>query len=142
MGKYDQYISYVPKPDKPGDIINTAIQRKIAWTEDSFIPGAPYFEIMWFCGPREPRPATHTHTFYEILGFIGGDPENVTDLGATVKFLFGDEWYTFTKSVLVYVPAGIPHSPMIIEDVKRPFIHFSGGPNVPYIRETVEESGA
>ena len=140
MGKYDHLISYVPKPDKPGDIINTAIQRKIAWMEESFVPGAPYFEIMWFCAQREPRPQTHTHTFYELIGFIGGDPDNVEDLGATVKFLLGDEWYTFTKSVLLYIPAGLPHSPIIVEEVKRPFIHFSGGPNVVYEREATEEA--
>ena len=141
MGKYDHLISYVPKPIKPGDFPNTDIQRRIAWMDESLISGAPYFEIMWFTAPREARPPTHTHEFDEFLGFIGGDPDNLTDLGATVKFLFDDEWYTFTKSVLVYVPKGIPHSPMVIEDVKRPFIHFSGGPNVVYSRESTEKAG-
>ena len=133
MGKYDHLISYVPRPDRPDEIVNPDIMRKIAWTEDRFMPGAPYFEIMWFCAPREaPRPPTHTHTFDEIIGFIGGNPDDPTDLGATVKFLIGDEWHTFTKSFLMFIPAGLPHAPMVFEDVKRPFIHFSGGPNVSY----------
>ena len=132
MGKYDHLISFVPRPERPGEVVNRDIMRKIAWTEDSFMPGAPYFEIMWFVGPREPRPPSHTHTFDEIVGFIGGDPEDPEDLGGTVKFKIGDEWYTFTKSVLIYVPAGIVHSPIVIEEVRRPLIHFSGGPNVRY----------
>jgi len=140
MGKYDHLISYMPRPDKPGEILNTDIQRKIVWMDDSLIKGGPYFEIMWFCAPRPARPPTHTHTFDEILGFISGDPDNYTDLGATVKFLINDEWYTFTKSVLLYMPAGLPHSPIIVEEAQRPFIHFSGGPNVVYTREPSEEA--
>ena len=127
MGKYDHLISYVPRPDKPDEDLRWEVMRKIAWTEDSFMPGAPYFEIMWFCGPRAARPATHTHTFDEILGFIGGDPEHPAELNAVVKFLIGDEWYTFTKSVLIYIPAGLEHSPIIVESAEKPFIHFSGG---------------
>jgi len=127
VGKYDHLISYTPRPERPDEIVNREIMRKIAWLEDSFMPGAPYFEIMWFCNPREPRPPTHTHTFDEILGFIGSDPENPAELNATVKFLIGDEWYTFTKSVLIYIPAGLEHSPIVIESVNKPIIHFSGG---------------
>jgi len=137
MGKYDHLISFSPRPRDSGSKADPNISRRIAWTEESIIPGAPYFEIMWFCAPTEPGPATHTHTFDEIIGFIGGDPDNPADIGATVKFLLGDEWYTFTKSVLIYVPKGLQHSPMIFEDVKRPFIHFSGGPNVSYIQNPV-----
>ena len=138
MGKYDHLISFTPRPSHGGANDDPSISRRIAWTEESVIPGAPYFEIMWFCAPTDPGPPTHTHTFDEIIGFIGGDPDNPADIGATVKFLLGDEWYTFTKSALIYVPKGLPHSPMIFEDVKRPFIHFSGGPNVSYAQDPVE----
>ncbi|MCL1829260.1 MAG: hypothetical protein FWG32_07170 [Oscillospiraceae bacterium] len=134
MGKHDHLISYVPRPDRPDEKVDPNVMRKIAWMEDSFMKGAPYFEIMWFCSPREPRPPTHTHTFDEYIGFIGGDPDHPEDLNATVKFLLEDEWYTFTKSVVFFIPAGMPHSPIIIEEVKKPFIHFSGGPNVSYTR--------
>ena len=136
MGKYDHLISYTPRPDRPDETVNWDVMRKISWTEDSLIPGAPYFEIMWFCGPREPSPKTHTHTFDEIIGFIGGDPENPKDLGAVVKLFIGDEWYTFTQSVLVFIPAGLPHAPMVIESVSRPIIHFSGGSAANYISAT------
>ena len=133
MGKHDYLISYVPRPERPDEIVNWDIMRKIAWTEDSFMPGAPYFEIMWFVGPREPRPPSHTHTFDEIVGFIGSDPDNPKELCGIVKFKIEDEWYTFTKSVLFFIPAGMVHAPMVIEEVRRPLIHFSGGPNVSYV---------
>jgi len=135
MGQHDHLISYLPRPNRPDEVTNPDIMRKIAWMEESYSHGAPYFEIMWFCAPREPRPPAHTHSFDEHLGFIGGDPEHPEELYATVKFKIEDEWYTFTKSVILFVPAGMMHSPIIIEEVKRPFIHFSGGPNVIYTQE-------
>ena len=127
MGKYDHLISYVPRPEQPGHVANWDMLRRIVWTDDSFMPGAPYFEIMWFCGDTEPGPPTHTHDFDEIIGFLGGDPEQPEELNATVQFLIGDEWYTFTKSVMFFLPAGLEHAPMIIKSVKKPIIHFSGG---------------
>ena len=134
MGKYDHFISRVPRPERPDEIVDLSVLRKIAWMEESLIHGAPYFEIMWFMSPTGPRPEAHTHTFDEHLGFIGGDPEHPEELNATVKFMIEDEWYIFTKSSLLYIPAGIKHSPFIIEDVKKPLIHFSAGPNVSYNR--------
>ena len=125
MGKHDHLISFVPKPDNP-QRGHEAIMRKIAWMDGSFMPNAPYFEIMWFTGDRDPNPPTHTHTFDEIFGFLGGDPEHPEELNATVKFFIEDEWYTFTKSVVFHVPAGMEHAPMVFENVKKPFIHFSG----------------
>ena len=133
MGKYDHLISFEPRPVRPGMIDNPGIIKRIAWTEESIMPGAPYFEIMWFFAPEDPTgPPTHTHTFDELIGFIGTNPDDPSDLGAKVSFLLDDEWHTFTKSALLHIPAGLPHAPMLFEDIKRPFIHFSGGPNVVY----------
>ena len=135
MGKHDHLISFVPRPDRPDENVKLGDMRKIAWMDGGFMQGAPYFEIMWFCAPREARPPKHTHTFDEFLGFIGSDPDNPSDLNAVIKFQIEDEWYTFTKSVVLFIPAGMAHSPIIIEEVNKPIIHFSGGPNVVYTRE-------
>ena len=127
MGKHDHLISYVPKPDNPNEAASLGSKRKIAWMERSFMPGAPYFEIMWYFKTTEPGPQPHTHDFDEVFGFIGGDPDNPTELNGIVKFKIEDEWYTFTKSVLLYVPAGMLHSPIQFVAVEKPIIHFSGG---------------
>ena len=127
MGKHDDLISYIPKPDRPGENVSWDSIRKIVWMDNSFMPGAMYFEIMWYCGPRDPGPPPHTHDFDEIIGFVGGDPSSPKDLNAVVKFKLDDEWYTFTQSVLIFIPAGMEHSPMHIVSVEKPFIHFSGG---------------
>ena len=138
MGKYDHLIADAPRPLTPGRIVRPDITREIVYMEDSIFPGAPYFAICWYMAPREPSPPTHTHTFDEVIGFVSGDPENLTDLGGTVRFMMGDEWYTFTRSVVIHVPAGMPHSPIIVDEVRRPIIHFSGGPpNASYIVDLV-----
>jgi len=129
MGKHDNLISFVGKPDDAHKDMNWTGINRIAWMDDSLIPGSLYFEIMWFTTPREPGPPPHTHDFDEIIGFIGGDPDNPGDLGGEARFMLEGEWYTFTRSGLIFIPAGMEHSPMHIVSVDRPFIHFSGGPS-------------
>lgn len=104
IGKYDHLITFDPRPERPGKETDPSIMKKILWMDASLMHGAPYFVIMWFVKPREPAPPTHTHNFDEYIGFIGTDPNNAGDLGATVKFLIEDEWSVITKSaVLQYV---------------------------------------
>jgi len=34
---------------------------------------------------------THSHDFHELLCFIGGNPQNLNDLGAEISICLGDE---------------------------------------------------
>jgi quercetin dioxygenase-like cupin family protein len=126
----EDLVSYRTRPVIPGRETPDSIMRKIVWIDDCHIKGAPYFEIMLFIKPREPLPPTHIHDFDELIGFIGSDPEKPDELGGTVRFSIEDEWLELTKSSVIHVPAGLRHSPFIIEKMSRPIIHFSGGPNV------------
>ncbi|MDR0838951.1 MAG: hypothetical protein LBN99_04840 [Oscillospiraceae bacterium] len=99
------------------------------------LAGAPYMEIMWFKTPNDTGPAPHEHDdFDEFIGFLGTDPEHPGELGATVEFYIGDEAVTVTKSSLVYIPRGVRHSPIIVPEMSRPIIHFSGGNGGDYAR--------
>ena len=51
-----------------------------------------------------------------------------------LTFEIGDEVVTVTKSCLVFVPAGLEHSPILVPKLERPIIHFSGGNGGDYIR--------
>jgi quercetin dioxygenase-like cupin family protein len=127
----DKLVSYMVRPVIPGKETPETIMKKIIWIDDCHIKGAPYFEIMFFMSPREPLPPTHVHDFDELLGFISSDPDDPENLGGTVRVMIEDEWLTLTKSSVIYVPAGLRHSPFVIEKMSRPIIHFSCGPNVP-----------
>jgi len=139
---YEKLVSYKVRPVMPGKETPETIMKKIVWIDDSYIKGAPYFEIMFFINPREPLPPTHVHDFDELLGFVGSDPDDPENLGGTVRLMIEDEWIELNKSSVIYVPAGLRHSPFVIEKMSRPIIHFSGGPNVTYMSSTrpIEDS--
>ena len=123
----EKYVSYEPRPFMPGKETDPSILRKAVWLDSSVIPGAPYIEFAWFLKPREPKPPTHIHDFDEIVGFIGSDPDDPNDLGATLNFNYDGEAISTDRSVIFYMPAGVHHCPFQIGDMKRPILSFSGG---------------
>ena len=64
----------------------------------------------------------HSHDFPEMLCFIGGNPEDVTDLGAEIDFTIGGETHTITKTAIVSIPSNVEHCPIIFKKVTKPMI--------------------
>jgi mannose-6-phosphate isomerase-like protein (cupin superfamily) len=77
------------------------------------------------------------HDFDEIIGFIGNDPQNPTDLGGEVEFWIEDEKFMLTKSCLVYVPAGLRHCPLRVTRVDRPFLFLAFSSTSKYVKDGV-----
>jgi uncharacterized RmlC-like cupin family protein len=124
-------------------IINLPFTRKGAWsygptnTDDSgghlaFINGRdPGFDFLIMCesikkapyrfGPNPETP--HVHPKPEILFFIGTNTEDLTDLGGEAEISIGDEKeiHVFDKSTAIVLPGGVPHCPLTITKVDRPF---------------------
>ena len=69
-------------------------------------------------------PMTHSHDFHELLCFIGGDPENIDDLGAEISICLGDELeeHIITSATVVSMPPGLKHCPLIVKKVTKPFV--------------------
>ena len=67
---------------------------------------------------------THSHDFHELLCFIGGNPENINDLGAEVHICLGDELeeYVITTATIVSIPPGMKHCPLRVTKITRPFV--------------------
>ena len=67
---------------------------------------------------------THAHDFHELLCFIGGDPENIDDLGAEISICLGDEReeHIITSATVVSIPPGLKHCPLIVKKVTKPFV--------------------
>ncbi len=108
---------------------------RLLWIDDKKLKGAPYLESVWFHTVNDTGPETHTHDFDEIIGFFGDDAEHPEELNAELSFQIGDETVTFTKSCLIYIPRGIPHSPILVPKLERSLIHFSGGNGGDYIKK-------
>lgn len=109
--------------DSQGDII----RRNVILLNGDVIEGAPYFTYTWFYKATGKMQKSHTHDFDEHIGFVGSNPDDPTDLGATVEFMIDGELLTITKSTVLFIPAGVPHCPYEIKDVKRPLAHWSAG---------------
>ncbi len=64
----------------------------------------------------------HAHDFPEMLCFIGGNPLDVTDLGAEVEFTIDGEKHLIKTATVVSIPGGVDHCPIVIKKVTKPFI--------------------
>jgi len=80
------------------------------------------------------------HPHDEILGFIGTNPDDNSDLGAEATLWIGDEKYVITKSFMAFLPKGLVHCPLTVINVKRPILHFdiqlaSGRPEFTWVKD-------
>ena len=66
----------------------------------------------------------HSHPFDEFLLFIGSDLKNLRKLGGVVEIGLGDEWekHTINTTSVVYLPNGLPHAPVNVKKVDKPFL--------------------
>jgi uncharacterized RmlC-like cupin family protein len=73
-------------------------------------------------GPIPDKP--HTHPKPEILIFMGIDCNDLSELGGEVEIALGDEMerYVFNTPTVVYCPADLPHCPLTITKVDKPFL--------------------
>jgi len=67
---------------------------------------------------------THSHDFHELLCFIGGNPENINDLGAEISICLGDELeeHIITSATVVSIPPGLKHCPLVVKKITKPFV--------------------
>jgi hypothetical protein len=66
----------------------------------------------------------HTHKFDEFLCFLGGNLENMFDFDATVELYMGEEseLYLIEQATIVYIPAGLVHTPLTFKRVAKPIL--------------------
>ncbi len=101
------------------------------------VPGAYYLEtcMMLRTGSTPDLQVPHTHDFGEYLLFLGTDPDDHFDLHGEVELWVGDEKRTITRTTAVFVPAGVPHCPLVVHRVDRPFMFITTGDGTDYTRE-------
>ncbi|MFH1647501.1 MAG: hypothetical protein ABID71_07460 [Chloroflexota bacterium] len=89
--------------------------------------GNKNFALSWWpiSQPFEMVKDTHAHDFDQFLMFVGGDINNMLDLGGEVELTLGEEGkplekFVFTKATMVFVPAGLLHCPLNFKKVNDP----------------------
>ncbi len=113
-------------------------KKRIHWMDDNNMPGCMQINTSWYFKTNREEQLNpqgevntytkwqcHTHSVDEILCFYGSDPENPYDLCGEVELVIGDESHVLTRSTLIYVPAGVPHSTPLVNKIDRPMFHFS-----------------
>ena len=64
----------------------------------------------------------HTHKGSEVLCFVGGNPENISDFDAEIEIALGEEgeMHTITSPSVVSIPGGLVHGPLRFKRVSKP----------------------
>ena len=130
MENPERYFITEPMPDSHDvDENGKTIRRNIVWLNDTVLPESKqFFTIVWYTQPHSLSHESHICDVDEFVGFIGSDPENPQELNGRVRFWLNGKWITIEKSAIIYVPAGMPHCPYVVEAVDKPMIHFAGSP--------------
>lgn len=89
--------------------------------------GARNFALSWWpiSEPFEMVSDHHAHDFDQFLMFVGGDINNMTDLGGEVELSLSEDGknpvkFVFTTATFVYVRAGLYHCPLNFKKVNDP----------------------
>ena len=94
---------------------------------------------------REPMlmlTEAHKHDdFEQYLVFVGGDPENMTELGAEIELSLGEEGekYTINTATIVRIPKGLYHGPMNFKRVDKPIVFLDCFLAPEYTRKQISE---
>jgi mannose-6-phosphate isomerase-like protein (cupin superfamily) len=99
--------------------------KRILWIDEKVVPGAFQMNCSWYFKANLNSPPPHTHDVNEILGFFGSDPNDPYNLHGEVEITLGDQKFTFNRTAMVFVPAGLKHCPLIIKRVDQPIFHYS-----------------
>ena len=138
MGKYVLNKLVLPAKQSEPKVVERYEKygKRILWLDSNVIPGAFQLNASWYYHPNmflldeatakdESFLTSHTHDVGEIVAFYGSNPDDPENLYGEVIFYIGGEKHVFTKSTMVYLPAGLEHGPLFLQKVDRPIFHFS-----------------
>jgi hypothetical protein len=94
--------------------------KRIIYIDDRIIPGSFYVEAVWVVGSVPKVHPIHHHDKDEILGFVGSNMDDPTDLGAEIDFVIDGEKTTITKTCFIHIPAGVKHGGLHFRKIDRP----------------------
>ena len=127
MSQYNKYIvTELKAPFSPEAAARYAtFAKRILWIDNNIVPGAFQMNCSWYLKPIPQGPPAHTHDAPEIVGFFGNDPDDPYNLHGEVEFWLGDQPQRITQTAMVYVPAGLKHSPLVVKRADKPIFHFT-----------------
>jgi hypothetical protein len=130
-GRNAKYVMDIPKANAkyPSYRVKNdpKVVKPIVQVDKDTVPGAQFFaETKWILPETKKEIKlceSHTHNFNEVLGFFGFNYDNIQDLGAEIEITIDGEKNIVDRSFSACIPAGVPHGPVIIRNIKRPIFH-------------------
>ncbi len=132
-----QEVQEVLKRNREQGKVPTLDATRLLWLDEETVPGAYYMEFLWLWKGSDKGliEEAHRHDFAELIGFIGGDPQNPKELGGEIDIWLDDEKHTLTKSCFIFIPKGLKHCPIRFNRIDKPVLWFTASPNGMYKRE-------
>lgn len=124
-----KYEKYIRRDVQSKDVhkIHPEVTKPVLGLKSDESFGGHNFALSWWpiSEPFEMVSQTHAHDFDQFLLFVGGDINNMLDLGGEVELTLGEEGgelekFVFTKATMVYIPAGLRHCPLNFKKVNDP----------------------
>lgn len=94
--------------------------HRIIYMDNRVVPGSFYVEAVWVTGSVPTVHPVHRHDHDEVLGFVGSNMEDPTNLGAEIDLVIDGVKTTITKTCFVHVPAGVEHGGLCFRKIDRP----------------------
>jgi hypothetical protein len=94
--------------------------QRVIYMDDRVVPGSFYVEAVWVQGSVPKVHPVHRHDHDEIVGFVGSNMEDLTDLGAEIDFIIDGKKTTITKTCFIFLPAGVEHGGLHFRKIDRP----------------------
>ncbi len=81
------------------------------------------FEHHYITDPNWSIDVTRTPDTHELYCFVGGNPENIRDLGAEIRLTLGkdDEEHIVNDTTIVSAPPGLKLGPITVKNFTKPF---------------------
>jgi mannose-6-phosphate isomerase-like protein (cupin superfamily) len=77
---------------------------------------------------------SHKHDFDQVIFFLGGSADNITDFDAEIEFTLEDKLNSITYPACVYIPKGTMHGPLNFKRITKPLMFFditlASGPSI------------
>jgi hypothetical protein len=119
--KYGKYMKKLEFRDGPG------FYRQVATLDGEKLGMDATIELgaYWAPGSMATQPyRAHTHDFNQVMFWLGGDANDMGELGAEIELCLGAEGekHMITTTTAVAVPQGMPHFPANIITMNKRFI--------------------
>jgi hypothetical protein len=122
-----------------------AVKSPIPFLKSDEAYGDLGFHMSWKCitQPYVDEAESHYHDFNQYLVFLGGDPENMLNLGGEVEMTLSEdgknlEKHIFSQCTTVFIRAGLYHCPLVFTKVERPFVFYNFALTKHYEKKKIE----